>query len=236
MKIKLFTIRFLSIVILLSSLLAACAPQAPALSPEEIISRSETAMKQAAAYEMTIKMKITVSGLTMDMNMSGAFQAPDKAYLKMEIPMTGEIEMYIPDKDTVYVKGATFGTSWTKMNADEFGDTSANTGMLQSPGKFVDFAEGVSLAGVENVGGVTCYHISATLSADKMMEVLGAIADMGLGMTIQDMPVDMWIGADDFYIRKVGMKMEMSISNQKASYDMTFDIFNYNLQYSFPTP
>lgn len=236
MKNKRFTIRLSSIVFLVGILMAACVPQAPALPPEEIISRSETAMKQAAAYEMTIKMKITVSGLTMDMNMSGAYQAPEKVYLKMEIPMTGEIEMYIPDKNTIYAKGATLGNNWTKMDASELGDTSANTGMLQSPGKFVDFAEGVSLAGVEKVGDVTCYHISATISADKMMEVLGSLAEMGLGMSIQDMPVEMWIGADDFYIRKVSLKMEMSISGQKASYDMTFDIFNYNLQYSFPTP
>jgi outer membrane lipoprotein-sorting protein len=230
------TTRPISLLVLLLLLgtwfLPACAaPQAPAMAPEEVITRSEDAMKTVNSYQLKMGIKISVSGVNMDMTIEGAYEAPDRMYMKMNIPLSGEVEIYMKDANTVYAKGSTFGTEWTKIDASQFSGSS----FAPSPTQFLDIAKDLTMASVENVGGTTCYHIKANIASDKLSSILSS-AGLGGQASIKDVPFDIWVGSQDFYVYKIAMKMEMSVSGQNANADLTLEFWNYGKTYSFPNP
>lgn len=148
--------------------------------------------------------------------------------------------------DQMYMRSPLFSmftgadTPWISMPVDEM-DSLEETQQAQDPNDFLEFLKAtdaeVEEHGREDVRGVSTQHLSTVLDLRSILdqaegsekEELEEALD-GLGMGVEEMPMDVWID-DEGMIRRMTMSFDMSGMDDEidmGSIEMTIELFDFN--------
>jgi len=198
------------ILALVGALLLATGCSTPANGPadltkgksaKQILEESLDKWYQAENYEidLTSTIKMSASGETFDMSMSGKgiiFQKPLKTKIAMEMSIPGldekaRIEQYMIEEDGKFVLYQYLDSQWQKMTFDD----PALLEMAQMDPRdnlelFLDNLIQAEIVGEEKIGDSDTVIINLTASADLYDEVLATIGGEDFGVSAELMTQD----------------------------------------------
>jgi outer membrane lipoprotein-sorting protein len=217
-----------------SLLLAGCnSSKVPTMSAQEILEKSQQEMANISSAQVKLVMDMTASGVQLSLNAEGAVEPPDKAYMKMSI-MGQTIETLMLGPTEAYLNT---GTGWEPVPASELGSSGMNTNLVTQQSELLNYLKNLAYKSTEQVGGVDCYQLTFDLDLSEALKlamtqditgVLGEISGTASG--------EMWVGTNDFYMRKLVLKMSFELQAQKVDVTMTMEMLNFNQPVTFPSP
>jgi hypothetical protein len=189
--------------------------------------------------------------MRVEMDMGDLFdQMADSTGQELPPGLTGTMEM-LADGSTFYMRAPMFSMlgvdGWISMTPEDLGTTAEALGLGAGAYDFTQMLESLrgvdgepEVVGQEEVRGVETTHYRASIDlaralaevpADQRDEVQAAFEQLGGGEDLSEveMPVDVWIDADDLPRR---MRMDMGALFAAAglgdgSMTMTMDFFDY---------
>ncbi len=224
----------IALLTLLSLLLSACnVPQAPTLSAQEILEKvqAQTAAITSARVKLTADM--ASGGVQLTITAEGAVQPPDKAYMKMNI-MNQTIETLMLGPTEAYMNT---GSGWQKISTAEVNTNGLNIDLAASQTEVIKYLKNLAYKNTEQVGGVDCYHLTFDLDLQKALE-LAMSSDLTnqLGQLTGTASGEMWVGAQDFYMHKLVLKLALEAQKQKVDVTLTLEMSDFNQPVTFPSP
>ena len=208
------------LVLALSLALAACGGSA-ADTPEDALTRAQTAYESVKSMHYTIDMDMAFSAEGESIEMKTAAEAdcivePMTMGMDMNMDMMGflnmDIKMYLVqdgDSYTMYtgMDDGDGNISWSKETLDDLGDIAQYNGK-ESMKIYLENGSSFTEAGTEEVAGVTATRYDGVITQDSLnavMEASGVLEQyeaLGLeGMEdllsdMGDLPVSIWIDPD----------------------------------------
>ena len=200
--------RILLVGLVLALLLVGCGkgenpPEthpAPSLTAEEIIAKASPKLDELTSFHFKLSQKGGGTPITLGLQMTGAsgdVAPPDKLKMKIEAKWVGQFV----ETNLVTVGKTTYMTNplngkWETLTEDFNAVTlfQPNTGIKA----VMESATDLSMLDEESVDGVLCFHLKGMLVSESLDAIAAGHAAKGLPVKC-----DIWIGVDDFLLRKV---------------------------------
>lgn len=220
----------LTILLVLTVMLAACGGGSSAMSPEELIVASATHMNELAGFEFGLTydgspVVMDADGLTTFTSATGQFNAPDQVSAKVKASAASlvvEISL-ISTGGSQWITNPLTG-SWVDVTG-QFALEPANilngeTGLFAS---IADGLTGINLVGeeeLEEAPGITLNHLQGTMPGDPIHNLSGGMIDTGT------LTIDLWIDAETLDLHRVQVADGMGGTWQLDvwNFGSTFDI------------
>lgn len=242
-------------VVLISAVaLSACggggdSASGPTNSPQNFVSAEAALAASAASYESQVQsfegtMSIGFDAGDESFNTSGdmKFVAPDKAYLSMDVPTMGTIEVLLDTPDVYFQMDG----NWYKGDSSVLGiDLSEFESYVQDRGP-VDYAK--ALEGLtdlvklsdEKIDGKTYWHYHGALDLNALAdEIPSDVVDPGLvdqaASLLTSTSMDIYIDPQTLLPRRYNMEMTMNFGTE-FTMNMTMDFTKYNEDIDMPDP
>jgi hypothetical protein len=151
----------------------------------------------------------------------------------------------------VYVGSSLFagklpgGARWMKLDLARFGaasgiDPAQLLGGQSNPAQFLEYLKAsggsVQIVGQESVRGVQTTHYHGTIDLKKAATVLTEHAPSGAlrkafeaqvaKLGLANMPVDVWVDSHHL-VRRIQLSLSVPAGGQRASMNMTIELFNF---------
>jgi hypothetical protein len=207
--------------------------QVKLLTAKEILDKSTQAMKNVKSMSLQLTITSGGAGVSIEINGEGVVEQPDKAYIKMDF--AGQtIEMLMLSKTEAYMKQPG-STDWEPVPADQLSQPGGmNVDVIQQLG-IVGFANELNLDGSEILGGVDCYHITFSLDIAKYLAQLGE-AGSQIDATTSTGTGDLWIGKDDFLMRKFLFNFDAMTQGVTVNASTLMTMSKFNQPVEIPSP
>ena len=172
----------------------------PSLTPEEIIAQASPQLDELSSFHFKLSQKGGGTPIAMSLEMTGVegdIVPPNKLRMLIEATWSGQfMEAGLITVDTMTYMTNPLTGKWEVLS-DNFNAVTLfqpDTGIKA----VMESATDLVLLEPEKVDGALCFHMGGMLVSD----VLDAIA---VGHSAEGLPVEVeiWIGVDDFLLRKV---------------------------------
>jgi hypothetical protein len=241
------------VVLIASAALAACgggsdSVSEPTSSPRNFVS-AQAAMEASAAsyqaevqsFEGTMSIGFGVGGEDFSTDGELKFESPDKAYVSMDIPTLGDMEVLLNDNDIYFgLDGEwyTGDTSLLGINLEEFRKYAED----QGPVNYVDALEGLTdivKLSDETIDGETYWHYHAALDLDALAdEIPSDVIDPGLidqaADALSGTSMDIYIDPETLLPRRYTMELTMEFAQEEFTMTMAMDFLEYNGDVDMP--
>ncbi len=225
--------RILSLIFVIATIagLAACGVGgSTSLTVNDIISKADAAHFKDATFTLSLAIKGTFSGTSINTTFTGGGTAtsnPQRSDIKFSGSVLGQTvsEETITDGDTTYSKSSG-DSKWTKS-------TSSNSGAIPAPDSSSLFGElkNPKLVGIEQINGHATYHISGTAA-------LGT-ATPTTSSTSTNATADVWVRTDNFYPAKATFQAsgsDFGVDNGSAIVEIDFTKWDSGVTITVPSP
>lgn len=213
---------------------AACGDPSSGNSDElNALQAAAEAVEDATSSRMDMTMEMGFGGVEVTAEMDGVFDYEEQLGevtmtfdSPVAVPGAGGSNKMIVDGTYAYVKGPAAelyggtGDGWIRMDMSDMPGMSSSQ-VNQDPTQYIEFLRGatgdIEKVGTDDVRGVSTTHYRAELTLDDIIEATQdanteAYAEQleKMGGEVEDMPVDVWIGADGLPRR---MELSMRITD-----------------------
>ena len=237
------------VLIILFSL--ACINQEGKLTPEEILNRSETVMKNINSYAFDTSMLMRFSGnatrmvgggeMSMKLNTNSKIDVNKKRmYMTGTMSLMGmsmPVEEYIIE-NTQYMKSPMGG--WTKREIKIMWNDINMANKISMIKK-----SNLTLEGSEGVSGEDCYIIKVTPTPKGVIDMIGRsmgdVSGMGEGKeeflkAIKNVELKEWISKKDFTVRKAYINMSLENMGTSVTIEITMNLHDFNKPMNIELP
>jgi len=210
-----------------------------------------TVMGQSASLSADGEFDGDEGQMTMNLgDLLGQAGMPGNGQIKMVITKAGDhpvVYMQMPELTTMLPGNK----AWIKLDLEQamsqLGMGGGAGGMLgatgQSPADALEMLRkvaSVTEVGKENVDGAETMHYHATIDIAEALEKSGAPAKVldkvkSAGLETQ-VPVDVWIGADDGFVHKMHMAYGTTAGGQSFDGDLTLTFSDWGADVSIDVP
>jgi hypothetical protein len=223
--------------------------QQPAFTPKAFVSAAEAMNASADSFQAQVQsfqgtMSIGIEATGSDSFSTSAvikYEAPDKSYVKMDIPGAGDMEVLLDLPDAYFNVDGT----WYKADGDAFGiDLSELQKYAEDHGPvdYTDALKGLkdlSKLSDEQIDGKTYWHYHGALDLSKLGdEVPSDVIDPQIvdqvANSLLDTDMDVYIDPDTLLPRRYVMKMGLGFGEQSMTMNMSMDFEKYNEDVDFP--
>ncbi len=217
------------------------------MTPNEAVGQAMQQMRSAESFRLDAEVGFTLSamGQTVKMNMhvtAEQTQNPERCHIQMTMNTgfeTVQVESYtVKDGDDYIIYTGSPAGTWTKAESPD--NQFSSDYQLDSE---IDYTE----VGTETVNGEVCTHYAGTISAEKLLDVIGSLEELeGLGLDLSDpnalgqsgdLTVDVWVSQSTGRLARFSVDvtplMEGAYASLLQAVDMDLEIGDVILQYDF---
>jgi hypothetical protein len=210
---------------------------------QNIIVRAQIAISNIQSYRMTEKSVFSVEGQTPQKTASEEeFVAPDRYHQKSQGNVFGIEFIHIGDK--LYYKGPDMKWSGTTIQSQSPNDQLSLVSR-EYTAMMLKYLENTKTLPDETIDGVTCLHYRGEFDFEKQLrDIQQQAADNGISplseeelseqfsqliSTAGQIVNELWIGKDDYLIRRMtsdAQRIDSNGKSQSSQMEMTFSDFN----------
>lgn len=247
--------RFLGmwVVFIASVALAACggggdSVKGPTASPRNFVS-AEAAMEASAAsyetqvqsFEGTMSIGFTIGGEEFATEGELKYVAPDRAYVSMDIPTLGMMEVLLDGEDIYFgIDGEWYTGDYSAfgIDLDEFRKYAEDRGPIDYASALEGLTDVVKLSDQE-IDGKMYWHYSASLDMAALSEELPSdVIDPSLvdqaADALDGTTMDIYIDPETLLPRRYTMDMSMNFGGEEFGMTMAMDFLRYNQDVDMP--
>jgi len=214
----------------LLAMLAGGCGEPEKLPPEKIIEKAVPAIQASNSFHFaleTSKPDKPPPGIFIS-RAEGDVVKPDKLAGDLSALFSGlpiNVKVVVDGKSQYMTDPASgkWGTMPVSFNVAQFFDPSKGVSDILAGVK------NLTVEGTESVGGVNCYKLKGMLPATALKSLSSEVTAQG------DLDTNLWIGADDFLLRKVDIQGPL-LSGEQADMMRTITLGDYNKSVKIETP
>jgi WD40 repeat protein len=202
---------------------APIPPTATSVPPAEIFQKNKSAMDNVKSFHMSADMTIAGGGQTVDIQMEGVTELPDKAYMQV----TSDAQTYevvTLDNDRIFMREPD-SEIWIQTGGAE-----QSTGYVE----WDKFARSPRLLGVEKLDGLDAYRVAFDVDMRTLAQSDPSLSNV-LSLGRIEATGEAWFGHEDFLTRRVTLVMTMELGS-RVTYAIDVNTSEFNAPVKIPEP
>jgi hypothetical protein len=205
----------------------------PTLSEgEALLLQEDIAMQSVNTMSMEINLTTKSGEIPITLRGSGVAERPDKVYISLSL-LFQKYEILSLGDDEVYLK--TLGSDTWELTSPEQMDLA--TSLLRNAFSLLDVRDTAispTLAGIEEVNGVTCRQMTLGIDLPLYLAKRAPIASSQIDLVASRARGELWIGVDDLRIHKLYIEMDIVSQGETVPVNATIEFSGFNEPVVFP--
>lgn len=199
---------------------------------ESLLLQAETAMQSVHTLQMDISLTTKSGILPVTLEGTGIAERPDKVYISLSL-LFQTYEVLSLGEDEVFIKYLGSDT-WERTPVEQM---DLSTSLLRNAFTLIevsDTAIAPRVVGMEQVNGVTCYHLTLDINLPLYLNQRAPGVARQFDLITSRARGELWIGTDDFRIQKLYNEMELVSQGESIPVTATIEFTGFNEPVVFP--
>jgi hypothetical protein len=189
-------------------------------------------MQSVNTLNMVISLTTKSGILPVTLKGGGVAERPDKVYILLSV-LFQNLEILSLGDDQVYLKPLGSDT-WERTSVEQM---DLPTSLLRNAFSLMevrDTALAPVLAGIDDVNGITCHHLTLGIDLPMYLATHAPIASSQIDLVASRARAEIWVGVDDLRIHKLYIEMEIVSQDETIPVIATIEFSKFNEPVVFP--